>query len=269
MIGSSGVSRETIGGIGIGCTGPVNSITGLIQNPFTLPNWDNLPVVDHLVAHFHLPTYLLGDCQVAALGEFWVGAGKGARHVLYITVGTGIGSGLILDGKLYRGAGLISGEVGHQVIDLNGPPCYCGANGCWEMLAAGPAITRRAADHAPEDGLLFALAGHDRAKITPLLVSRAADQGDEFATEILNQTAFYLGVGLTNLLNIITPEVAILGGGVMGSWPRLAPTILDTVRSRVAMIPYELIRIVPASLGLNAGITGAARAILDHLEGRL
>ncbi|HVO42227.1 MAG TPA: ROK family protein [Aggregatilineales bacterium] len=269
VILESGLRRERIGGIGVGCTGPVDSVTGRVNNPYTLPNWDDLPLIDHLTAHFQLPAYLLGDCQVAALGEHWAGAGKGARHVLYMTVGTGIGGGLILDGRLHRGVGLIAGEVGHQVIDLNGPDCYCGAKGCLEMLAAGPAIARRAAEEAPEDGLLLALADHDRRQITALLVSRAADQGDPFAAAVLDRTAFYLGVGLANVLNIITPEVSVLGGGVLGSWSRLAPTLIETVRSRAAMIPFAQMRIVPASLGLNAGITGAARAILDHLEGRV
>src|SRR5260221_2033442 len=262
---NSGLSRHVIGGIGIGATGPVDSITGRVNNPFTLPGWDNLPLIDHLTAHFRLPAYLLGDCQVAALGEHWVGAGRGTRHMLYITVGTGIGGGLIVDGKLHRELGLISGEVGHQVIDVNGPDCYCGAKGCWEMFAAGPAIARRAAERVPHDSSLLTLADNDRSKITPLLISRAAEQGDAFAIELLDQTAFYLGVGLANLLNIITPEVAIMGGGVMGSWSLLAPKMIETVRSRAAMIPFEQMRIVPASLGLNAGIIGAGRAILDYL----
>jgi len=117
----------------------------------------------------------------------------------------------------------------------------------------------------PQDSLLLALADGDRANITPLLVSRAAEQGDPFAREVLDRTAFYLGVGLANLLNIITPEVAIMGD-VMGSWSLLAPKLLDTVRSRAAMIPFEQMRIVPASLGLNAGIIGGGRAILDVLN---
>jgi glucokinase len=263
---NAGLTRDNIGGIGIGSTGPVDSSTGRINNPFTLLGWDNLPLGDHLTAHFRLPTYLLGDCQAAALGEHWVGAGRGTRHMLYVTVGTGIGAGLILDGKLYRGLGLVSGEVGHQVIDVNGPDCYCGAKGCWEMFAAGPAIAQQAIKRVPKGGLLLTLANNDRSKITPLLVGRAAEQGDPFAIELLNQTAFYLGVGLANLLNVITPEIVIMGGGVMGSWSLLAPKMVETIRSRAAMIPFEQMHIVPASLGLNAGIIGAGRAILDHLN---
>ncbi len=269
VIEESAVGRDQIGGIGIGCTGPLDPVKGLIQNPYTLPNWDNLPIVDHLTAHFHLPACLIGDCQVAVLGEQWAGAGRGARHVLYITVGTGIGGGLIINGRLHRGVGFVASEVGHHVIDLTGPACYCGAKGCWEMLAAGPAIARRAAEQAPEDGLLLRLAGHDRTKITALLVARAAEQGDPFAVEVQERTAFYLGVGLANLLNIVAPEVAVLGGGVMGSWPAFAPILMETVRRRAAMIPLDQIRIVPASLGLNAGITGAGRAILEYLDGNL
>jgi len=266
VIEEAGVQRDQIGGIGIGSTGPIDPIRGLIQNPYTLPNWDDLPIVEHLNAQFQLPTCLLGDCQAAALGEQWAGAGRGAQNMIYITVGTGIGGGLIMNGRLYQGVGFAAGEVGHQVIDINGPDCYCGAKGCWEMLASGPAIVRRAADNVPESSLIMTLAGQDRAKITALLVARAAEQGDPFAIELQNQTAFYLGVGLANLLNIFSPDVAVLGGGVMGSWPAYEPVIIKTVKSRGTMIPFEKIRIAPASLGLNAGITGAARGIIIYID---
>src|SRR5690349_21058813 len=145
---------------------------------------------------------------------------------MYITVGPWFGGGLSVDGQLHRGAGLVSGEVGHQAIDVNGPDCYCGAKGCWEMFAAGPAIARQAAERATANGLLLTLSENDRSKITTLMVARAAEQGDAFAIELFDQTAFYLGVGLANLLHIITPEVAIMGGGMMGSWSLLGPKII-------------------------------------------
>ena len=269
VIQEAAVAREQVGGIGIGSTGPVDPLKGLIQNPYTLPGWDDLPIVAHLTADFKLPVCLIGDCQAAVLGEQWAGAGQGAKHVLYITVGTGIGGGLIVNGRLHRGVGFVASEVGHQVIDLNGPDCYCGAKGCWEMLAAGPAIARRAAEGVPADSLLLTLANHDREKISARLVAQAAEQGDPFAIDMQNQTAFYLAVGLANLLNIVAPEVAILGGGVLGSWPVFEPIILKTVRHRAAMVPIDQIRIVPALLGLNAGITGAGRAILAAIDGTL
>lgn len=269
VVAEAGMGLDQVGGIGIGCTGPVDSVRGRVMNPYTLPTWGDMPLVDALVERFGLPAVLLHDCAVAALGEHWAGAGQGARHLLYITVGTGIGAGIILNRRLYRGVGLLAGEVGHHVIDLNGPPCYCGAQGCWEMLAAGPAIARLGAECAGEGGALLRLAGGDRERITARVIGQAAEGGDPVAVGIMEQVAFYLGVGVANLLNIFAPEVVVMGGGVMQSWPLLSPTMLKTVHARGGMIPFDRIRIVPAQLQLNAGVIGAARGLLDHLAGAL
>lgn len=262
-----GVERTL--GIGVGCTGPVDSVHGRIQNPYTLPTWDDVPLIDALVERFGKPALLLHDCAVAALGEQWIGAGQGARHLLYITVGTGIGGGIIADGRLYRGVGLMAGEVGHQVIDSNGPECYCGARGCWEMLAAAPALSRFAAERATPDGLMLRLAAGDREKITPKIVSDAAAQGDAVAQVLWEQEARYLGTGVANLMNVLAPEVVVMGGGIMQGWDTLAPTLLATIRGRGAMVPFDQIRVVPAGLGLNAGVIGAARGLAAHLRGEL
>ena len=263
------VDKRALAGIGVGCTGPIDSVRGRVQNPYTLPTWDDAPLIDYLTDRFALPGILLNDAHVATLGEYWVGAGQHVRHMIYITVGTGIGGGLMINGHLHRGVGLLSGEVGHQVIDLNGPQCYCGARGCLEMLAAAPAITRAAVAQAAPDGLIMKLAHGNREQINPRVVYDAAKQGDTTALEILRQTGFYLGVGVGNLLNIIAPEAVILGGGVMQGWDLIAPTIIEVINSRKAMIPYDQVKILPAKLGLNAGVIGAARGIFDHLAGQL
>lgn len=262
------IGHERLAGIGIGATGPVDSARGIIENPFTLPGWEGIPVVPHLSDRFGVPGCLLGDCQVAALGEHWTGAGRGARKMLYVTVGTGIGGGLVVDGRLYRGIG-DANEVGHHAIDLNGPECYCGARGCWEMLAAGPAIAQMAAAEAPEDSLLLTLAGGDRARITAKLLTTAAGKGDPFSQMLVKRVSFYLGVGAVNLLNILSPDVLVFGGGVMQGWNAFAPHLLKTVEERGKLLLLDQIRIVPASLGLDAGATGAARALWMHLAGDL
>ena len=259
---------EQISGIGIGASGPVNSIRGLVQNPFTLPGWEDLPINDTLSERFGVPCCLLFDTHVAALGEHWVGAARGAKHALYVTFGTGIGCGIILNNQLYRGIGLISGEVGHHVIDPSGPLCYCGAHGCWEMFAAAPAISRYAAENVPGDSLLLRLTEGEREKITPLLISQAAQRGDAFAQAVMERTANYLGMGIANLIDIFAPQVVVLGGGIMGSWPQFEPTARQAMARCSAMIPlYGEIRIAQAELGLNAGITGAARAIFATQSG--
>jgi glucokinase len=265
----AGMTVEQALGIGIGCTGPIDSVRGRIQNPYTLPTWDDVPLVDSLVERFGKPALLLHDCAVAALGEQWIGAGQGARHLLYITVGTGIGGGIIADGRLYRGVGLLAGEVGHQVIDINGPECYCGGRGCWEMLAAAPALSKLAAERATPDGVMLRLAGGDRANITPKIVSEAAAQGDGVAQALWEQEARYLGTGVANLMNVLAPEVVVMGGGIMQGWQTLAPTLLATIRGRGVMVPFDQIRVVPAGLGMNAGVIGAARGLAAHLRGEL
>lgn len=270
VVAQSGVSG--IGGIGIGSTGPVDSVTGKIHNPFTLPNWDGLPIIDYVVERFKQPAYLLGDCDVAALGEYWRGAGQGCQHMLYMTVGTGIGGSFIEYGRLHRGFNQLSSEPGHHAIDINGPECYCGARGCLEVLAGGPAIARRgreAVQNAPADNILLKLANGDPDQISAKLISHAADMGDPVARKLVHETGIYLGIGLANLINILTPEVVVWGGGVMQSWSQLAPPMMEVLKGRNKMVPFEQVKIVPASLGLNAGVTGAARAIIDHMQGKL
>jgi glucokinase len=256
------LSAEQITGIGIGASGPVDSVKGIIQNPYTLPGWEDLPINAYLSARFHQPCCLLTDTHAAALGEHWVGAAQGIRHVLYLTFGTGVGCGIIIHNQLYRGVGLTSGEVGHMTVDLNGPTCYCGGRGCWEMFVSAPAISRYASEHVLEGSLLLHLVSGDRAKISPVLVSLASQRGDIFAQAVIERTAYFIGVGIANLINVLSPQIVVLGGGIMGSWPLFAPTTSKTIQRCATMVPLHQIRVVPAALGLNAGITGAARAIL-------
>jgi glucokinase len=207
-----------------------------------------------------VPFCLIGDCDAAALGEQWQGAGRGAHNLIYITVGTGIGSGIILEGRLHTGVKGATCEAGHIVIDLRGPECYCGARGCLEMLAAAPAIIQRGQavlHHAP---ILRALCNDVPNAITAKMIYDAAMQGDEAAMQVMRDTGVYLGIGLASLMNVLGPEKVILGGGVMQGWDALAPAMFDTLRSRSAMVPFDQIEITRAALGLNAGITGAAYA---------
>jgi glucokinase len=265
VIRAANVPLSQVGGIGVGCTGPLDSERGRIHNPYTLPTWDDVPLIDYLTGRFHVPAVLLNDAHVAALGEYWVGAGRGTRHMIYITVGTGIGGGIILSGHLHRGLGQMSSEVGHQVLDVNGPPCYCGARGCWEALAAGPAIARYGAEHAPDDSLVVTLAGGDRECISARLIADAAMQQDAFALETMRRIGFYMGVGISNLIYVLAPEVVVLGGGVMQSWDLIAPAMFEAIKGREPMVPIHDVRIVRTQLGMNAGVIGAARGLLDHL----
>ncbi len=262
-VSAAGRTMADIAGIGIGCTGPVDAELGRIHNEFTLPTWADVPIVDDLKQAFGLPVVMVNDAHAAALGELWLGAGRGAQHMVYVTVSTGIGGALVIAGRLHRGVGLMAGEVGHQIIDPSGPLCYCGAHGCLEMLAAGPAIAAFGRQRATSGSLLLQLVDGDAERITGETVAVAARQGDPVAQQIMDETAVYLGMGLSNLMNIIGPEVIVVGGGVMKSWDLLGEKMIATAKGRIGMVPFELIRIVPAQLGSDVGVIGAAKALLD------
>jgi glucokinase len=260
LLDEAGITPGQIAGIGVGSSGPIDAASGTIHNPYTLPGWDGIPVVAALRDRFGVPACLLGDCQIAALGEHWRGAGQSARNMVYMTVGTGVGGALIVEGRLYRGLG-DANEIGHQVIDVNGPECYCGGRGCVEVLASGPAIARRAAAEAPDGSLLLTLAGGDRAQISARLVVEASARGDSFAQSLVEQIGTVFGHGLANVINSFAPDHVVLGGGVMLGWSAFAPAALAVIERRCQIVPLRQVQIVTAQLGLNAGVTGAARAV--------
>ncbi len=238
-----------LAGIGIGCTGPVYPETGLIGLNEFLPGWDGYNLVEELGRLFHLPVAIENDADAAALGEWAWGSGKGTRAFVLVTVGTGIGAGLVIDGRLYRGVQGSHPEIGHHVIDPSGPACFCGARGCWESLASGPAMEHWA--HAQ-----FPQAGWKDAR----QICQAAEAGHPQAQEAVQRTASYLGVGLANLVTLFSPEVIALGGGLMQSRGLFWETILHTIREHCGLVPNELVKIVPASLGPQSGLAGAAQA---------
>ncbi len=259
------IEHEQLLGIGIGCTGPVEPDTGRIMNPYTLPTWEGFNIFTPFLEAFKVPVALENDADAAALGEFWAGAGQGTRNMVYVTISTGVGGGLILNGQLYTGVGLTAGELGHQVVDVNGLPCYCGARGCMETMTSGPAIAREARQRiAEEQSAILAMVGGDREAITAKVVTEAARAGDALALSIIEQSAFYLGIGLSNVITILAPDMIVMGGGVMRSWDLFADKVKETIANTVSHVPYEQVAIVPAALGQDAGLIGAAKALLDR-----
>lgn len=228
-----------------------------------MPGWKDVPIVRELSERFALPVLLDNDCNAAALGEHWLGAGQGHKDMLYLTVSTGIGAGIIIDNRLRQGHGYNMGEVGLMSIDMDGPACFEGSSGCWEHLASGPAIARLARQQA--DRTILDAADGDAEQVTAELVAQLATNGHSTARAIMEQEAYYLGVGLANLLVILAPEVVVMGGGVMQSWDLLHPTIQRVARERTRLIPSaQTIPIVRAQLGLNAGFVGAARMVFQQ-----
>lgn len=254
----------SLAGIGIGCTGPVDPVRGTVNNPFTLPTWDEVPLVDWLQSSFPVPVTLENDADAAALGEYWQGAGRGTHRLYAVTVGTGIGTALIVDGEIYRGLDGAHPEGGHIVLDPAGPLCYCGMRGCWESLCAGPAIGRRAREANLEGSRLLELSGGDREQIDARLVFEAAGTGDRAALSIVEAVSEDFAQGILNLAILFVPEVIVLSGGVMRSIDFFLPRLQQTLQGYQEMVPAHRIRLASAELGYYAGLYGGAYTIFDR-----
>jgi glucokinase len=241
-----------LSGIGIGSTGPVDPIRGEFGDVDFLPGWRGKSLVNDLAQIFNVRVALENDGDAAALAEAGWGAGQNRSRLIYITVGTGIGGGMIFDGKLYRGVDGVHPEVGHQVIDPAGPECSCGFRGCWESLAAGPAMVAWLETHAPTDY-------PHRKGITAKKICELAQQGDKVARKAVEHEACYLGLGLANLINLFTPDAIVLSGSVMKSAHLFLDGIRAVIRRGCRFVPAEKANLMLASLGDDTNLIGAAR----------
>jgi len=256
-----------IAGIGIGAPGPLDPYSGVVVHAPNLPGWEQVPLQRIIAERFCVPAALGNDANLAALGEQRFGAGRGVDDLVYMTISTGIGGGIISGGELFLGHGGFAGEVGHQTILAGGPLCGCGNHGCLEALAAGPAIGRMGREAAEEGRgeALLALAGGDVSRISARVVSQAAAAGDATAIEIIRRAATYIGIGLANLANILNPELYVLGGGVTHAGPLLFDTIRETIR-RTAMLATRDVRVERAVLGDDVVLWGAVALIARQIE---
>lgn len=255
---SGGVERDQYLGVGIGAPGPLDRENGIVR---IAPNlgWREVPVRQMVSDALRLPAELDNDANCATLGETWLGAARGARHVVGLTIGTGIGGGLVIDGRLFHGASDVAGEVGHTTIEAAGRRCGCGNLGCLEAYASGPAIAQRAREalDGSEASELWQLMDDDPASITAEAVYRAAQAGDSLARLIVRETAEYLGTGVANLLNVFNPELVVIAGGVTQAGDALFEPLRAAVRRRAFRPAVEACRIVPGTLPGTAGMVGA------------
>ena len=245
-------SGGTIAGIGIGSTGPVDPVTGVIGKLEFLPGWEGSPLVGDLAREFGVTAAMENDADASALGEAGWGAGRNQANLAYVTVGTGIGVGIIAGGKLYRGADGAHPEIGHHVIAPSGPLCSCGARGCWESLATGPAMVQWLSSNVPPD--YPHLDG-----LTGKRICELARQGDAAARRAVDREAQYLGIGVANLVTLFIPDAIVLGGSIMRSADLFLAAIRDTIRRHCGYVPFERTAIKMASLGADANLIGAAR----------
>jgi glucokinase len=249
-----------ISGIGIGSTGVVYPGSGAFGDVDLLPGWQGNNPVQDLAREFKVTVALENDADASALGEAGWGAGKLKSRLIYVTVGTGIGGGIILDGELYRGVDMAHPEISHHVIDPSGPDCSCGYRGCWESLATGPAMAtwfnaNAVADRKPPESLSAAQ------------ICQLAKRGDELAKRAVEREAYYLGLGLANLINLFVPDVIVLGGSVMKSAPLFLNGIRKVISQGCRFVPYQKTELALASLGEDANLIGAARVWHHRFKG--
>ena len=255
-----GIALSQLCGVSIGAAGAIDLGKGIVTLSPNLPGWRDIPLRDIITERLGIKTWLVNDTNAAALAEHQLGAGQGIGNLIYLTLGTGIGGAIILDGKLYTGACGSAGEIGHMTVDVNGLGCKCGNIGCWETLASGTAVAREAVARVSrgESSSLTKMAAGKIESITAESVALAARGGDCLARDVINKAASYLGAGLVSLVNIFNPEMIIIGGGVVKMGDLLLEPARQIVMERAFPVSAAAVCIVPGQLGDDAGMLGAA-----------
>jgi len=260
LLGLRNIDVSQLHSISVACAGAIDFDRGIVTLSPNLPGWRDIPLRDIVKEKYGVNTFLLNDASAAVLSEHRFGAGRGLNNLIYITVSTGIGSGIMINGQLYSGASGGAGEIGHTTIDVNGPRCSCGNIGCLEMLASGTAMAREAIRRikAGERSSPIKITKGKIENITAEEVSMAAQGGDSLALEVILQAATYLGVGLVNVVNVFNPEMIIIGGGMSKMGDLLLNPARQVVKERAYQLLAQAVRIVLAELGDNAEVLGAA-----------
>ncbi len=266
-IQEASTTMDSVSAIGIGAPGLSDPGTGVLFTSPNLPGWEDVPLRDIIREQLRKETFLINDGNAAALGECYFGAAKGVAHFVYVTISTGIGGGIVIDGKIYSGFKGMAGEIGHMTISDEGPPCHCGNQGCWEALASGTALAKEAKKRIEleADTKILSFADGKIENITAQIVHSAAEQGDSLANQLILRTAYYFGVGLANLVNIFNPEMIVIGGGLSHMGDRLLKPAHEVVEKRAFQRAHRTVRFVRAALGRNSGVLGAAAFAYDEM----
>lgn len=266
----TGAERDDILGVGIGSPGPLDRERGVV---IVTPNlgWRDYPLREEISSRVSMRATLDNDANCATLGEWWCGAARGGRNVIGMTLGTGIGGGLILDGRLYHGASDTAGEIGHTSIESNGRRCKCGNYGCLEAYCSGPAIAERAREAMESEASpgMLALVNGDMSALTAHVVYEAARQGDPVARGVVRDTARFLGTGISNLINIFNPDTVVLAGGVTQAGEALLDPLCAEVKRRAFKPAVDACRIVLGQLPVSAGVVGAVATFKQQVLGSI
>jgi len=261
VISEENISRDNIVGVGIDAPGFIDTINGICYFSPNFPGWKDIKVGPILQEKLKLPVMILNDVNAAALGEKFFGAGRGVKNIICMTLGTGVGGGIIIDNKLHLGASQGAGEIGHMTIEPDGPMCGCGNKGCFEAIVARGGIIRTAKEMILQnpDTLLANI-----EDINPLDVFEAAEKGDAVAQEIFKKIGKYLGIGISNLILVLNPEKIVIGGRIANASKYLFPPAVEEINKRVKMFPPETSELVVAELGPDAGLIGAASYVFQQ-----
>ncbi len=257
LLQTAGMTLQDIRAVGVGVPGPIVSEAGMVSGPPIMPGWDGFPIRDTLQARWNCPVTLNNDSELGALGEWAFGAGRGERYLIYIKVGTGIGSGLLLDGQIYGGITGSAGEIGHITIDENGPECQCGNKGCLEAFAGGRAIANRAIDAVHKGQRTLLVEKSPIESITTQDVIAAARRGDLLSQQIVAEAGGHLGTAIANLVNLFNPSMVVIGGGVSQIGDLLLEPIRRSVQQRSLRVASRAVRITAALLGRQSIGMGA------------
>jgi glucokinase-like ROK family protein len=266
VISTSNLNLQKIAGIGLAVPGLVDSKKGMI---LFIPNfgWKDTPLREILEEEFHTPIFIDNNANAMALSEAQFGIGRGVKNFICVNIGIGIGSGVIINREIYRGETECTGEIGHTTVDYNGPKCSCGNNGCLEVMAAGPAIARRAVKAIREGRktVITELVEENLNQITAAVVARAANQDDRLAREIMEKTGEYLGTGIANIINLFNPQMVIIGGGVAQAGSLIFDPLKRTMKKRAFSVPAKVVKIATPSLGRDCTVIGAASLVLKEI----
>ncbi len=264
------VSISDVVGVGIASAGPCNPARGMVLNSPNLAGWHNIPLVQWMEEGLGVRACLGNDASLAALAENVYGAGQGVDNMVYVTVSTGIGGGIIANGEMYTGGVGTAGEIGHTILQVDGPVCSCGWRGCLETFSAGWALAKkaRASIAQGQDSIVLQLVDGEPEKISAETLFQAADQGDVLSRAILDDGARYLGVGLASLAIMLDPEVIVVGGGLSTRWDDYVGKAVEYVHATKYPIPLSHISIVPAKLGGRVSVMGALALARQKFEGK-
>ncbi len=270
LLAQRNIDLSRLDSICVAAAGAIDSERGLVTSSPHLPGWHDVSLRDIVKEKYKVNTFLINDANAIALGEHHFGVGRGVNNLILLTLGTGIGGGIIINGRLYSGASGSAGEIGHTTIDINGPRCICGNTGCLETLVCGTAVAEEAMKRIRqgEKSSLTEIVEGKIENITAEKVSIAAQSGDSLASEVILRAATYLGVGLVNVVNIFNPEMIIIGGGMAKMGDLLLNPARQVVRERTFQLAAQAVRIVPAQLGDDAGVLGAASFVFSTRSGR-